>query len=108
MRLAYSSRLRLCVPVTKLPISPRPPKIPIRADTRVYIDYGDSAITASQWDTYIPSPGYIKNTPRNAEFNQENTFSSPGLPNGQVIVSTIDYYTWKFIRADPERHVALQ
>lgn len=65
--------------------------------TRVYIDYGDHAITAEEWETYTPSPGYIKNTPRNAEFNAENTFSSPGLPDGQVTVSTIDGYTWKFI-----------
>jgi hypothetical protein len=65
--------------------------------TRVYIDYGDKAITAQQWETYTPSVGYIKNTPRNAEFNEENTFSSPGLPAGQVTVSTIDGYTWKFI-----------
>ena len=65
--------------------------------TRVYIDYGDNAITAEEWATYTPSPGYIKNTPRNPEFNAENTFSSPGLPAGEVIVTTIDGYTWKFI-----------
>jgi hypothetical protein len=65
--------------------------------TRVYIDYGDNPITAEEWATYTPSPGYLKNTPRNAEFNAENTFSSPGLPAGEVIVTTIDGYTWKFI-----------
>lgn len=65
--------------------------------TRVYLDYGDNPITAEEWASYEPSLGYLKNTPRNPEFNAENTFSSPGLPYGQVDVVTIDGYTWKFI-----------
>lgn len=68
-----------------------------RGYTRVYLDYGANPITSAEWPTYTPSPGYIKNTPRNPEFNAENTFSSPGLSDGQVDVVTIDGYTWKFI-----------
>lgn len=68
-----------------------------RGYTRVYIDYGENPITEEEWDSYVPSPGYIKNTPRYGHFNAENTFSSPGMPYGEVIVETIDGYTWKFI-----------
>lgn len=68
-----------------------------RGYTKVWLDYGDNPITAEEWETYTPSPGYLKNTPRNAEFNAETTFSSPGMPDGEVIVDTIDGYTWKFI-----------
>jgi hypothetical protein len=65
--------------------------------TRVWLAYGDNAITAEEWDTYEPSPGYIRNTARNLEFNDENTLSSPGLPEPDIEVETIDGYTWKFI-----------
>lgn len=65
--------------------------------TRVYIDYGDNPITEEEWAVYTPSLGYLKNTPRNPEFNTENTFSSPGLPAPDVEIVTIDGYTWKFI-----------
>lgn len=68
-----------------------------RGYTKVWLDYGDNPITAEEWETYTPSPGYLKNTPRNPEFNAEETFSSPGLPDGEVVVETIDSYTWKFI-----------
>jgi len=68
-----------------------------RGYTRVYIDYGENPMTAEEWDEYTPSPGYLKNTPRNAEFNEENTFSSPGMPTPDVQITTIDGYTWKFI-----------
>jgi len=65
--------------------------------TRVWLDYGDDAISQEEWDAYTPSTGYIKNTPRNTEFNDENTLSSPGLPEPDVETDTIDGYTWKFI-----------
>lgn len=68
-----------------------------RGYTRVYIAYGDNPITEEEWQNYSPSLGYIKNTPRNGEFNDENTFSSPGLPAPDVQIVTIDGYTWKFI-----------
>lgn len=68
-----------------------------RGYTKVWIDYGDHRITAEEWESYEPSPGYLKNTPRHAHFNEENTFSSPGMPYGQILVETIDSYTWKFI-----------
>ncbi len=44
----------------------------------------------------MPPAGYLKNTLRHAHFNAENTFSSPGLPDGEVSVETIGGYTWKF------------
>ena len=68
-----------------------------RGYTRVYLDYGDNPITADEWATYTPSDGYVKNTPRNSEFNAENTLSSPGMPAPNIDVVTIDGYTWKFI-----------
>lgn len=68
-----------------------------RGYTRVYLDDGDHRITEEQWATYTPSPGYLKNTPRNPEFNAENTISSPGQPAPSVEITTIDGYTWKFI-----------
>lgn len=68
-----------------------------RGYTKVYLDYGDNPITAAGWETYEPSPGYLKNTPRNPEFNAENTFSSPGMPIPDVQIAEIDGYTWKFI-----------
>ncbi len=80
-----------------------------RGYTNVYIDDGEYRITDEQWAALsmwspgaVPSgtvlpPGYIKNTPRNGEFNQENTFSSPGHPNGEVEMTMISGYSWKFI-----------
>lgn len=73
------------------------PEDGFRGFTKVWLDYGDNPITPEEWETYTPSAGYIKNTPRNPEFNAEETFSSPGLPEGEVLVETIDTYTWKFI-----------
>jgi hypothetical protein len=68
-----------------------------RGYTRVYLDYGTNPITTEEWAAYTPSDGYVKNTPRNSEFNDENTLSSPGMPAPNVQVVTIDGYTWKFI-----------
>lgn len=65
--------------------------------TKVYLDYGSNPITADEWATFEPPTGYLKNTPRNPEFNAENTFSSPGMPEPEVQVETISGYTWKFI-----------
>ena len=68
-----------------------------RGYTKVWLDYQPNPITSEEWEAYTPSPGYLKNSPRNPEFNAENTLSSPGMPSGQVNVETIDGYTWKFI-----------
>lgn len=65
--------------------------------TKVYLDYGDNRITGEEWQTFDPPPGYLKNTPRNGEFNAENTMSSPGMPAPEVLVVDIGGYTWKFI-----------
>jgi len=65
----------------------------------VYLDSEPNAIdSAEEWENYDPPPGFLKNTPRNAEFNAEETISSPGLPPGQVTLYTDNSgYTWKFI-----------
>lgn len=67
--------------------------------TKVYLDSGTNPIDSQEeWDNYTPPPGFLKNTPRNAEFNDEQTLSSPGLPVGQVTPYTDNSgYTWKFI-----------
>lgn len=67
--------------------------------TKVYIDYGDNPITTpEQWDAYVPPPGFLKNTPRNGEFNAETTLSSPGQPAPEITLYTDPTgYTWKFI-----------
>ncbi len=67
--------------------------------TKVYLDSGTNPIDSQQeWDAYTPPEGFLKNTPRNAEFNAEQTLSSPGLPEDQVTMYTDNSgYTWKFI-----------
>lgn len=67
--------------------------------TKVYIDYGDNPITTpEQWDAYVPPAGFMKNTPRNGEFNEETTLSSPGQPAPEVTIYTDPTgHTWKFI-----------
>ncbi len=68
-----------------------------RGYTRVYLDDGDHRITSQEWDTFEAPTGYLKNSPRNPEFNAENTFSSPGKPAPEVEMVEIGGYTWKFI-----------
>jgi hypothetical protein len=74
-----------------------------RGYTRVYLDDGENPIEESEWEDFIPPEGYLKNSPRNPEFNAENTFGSPGMPAGEVIIENIGTdgsgaaYTWKFI-----------
>ncbi len=68
-----------------------------RGYTRVYLDFGENRISDEAWPGFVPPTGYLKNSPRNGLFNAENTFSSPGMPSGNVIVENIGGYTWKFI-----------
>ncbi|MFM8434936.1 MAG: hypothetical protein ACKOBP_06260 [Planctomycetia bacterium] len=67
--------------------------------TKVYLDSGENPIdTQAEWDAYTPPPGFLKNTPRNPEFNAETTLSSPGLPAPEVTRYTDPSgYTWKLI-----------
>jgi hypothetical protein len=66
--------------------------------TKVYLDSGTNPISPAEWDNYIPPDGFLKNTPRNAEFNAEQTLSSPGQPAPDVTMYTDNSgYTWKFI-----------
>ncbi len=74
-----------------------------RGYTRVYLNDGDNPIDESEWETFTPPDGYLKNSPRNPEFNAEHTFGSPGKPAGEVVIASIgsdgggEPYTWKFI-----------
>ncbi len=74
-----------------------------RGYMRVYLDYGSNPIESDEWETFGPPEGYLKNSPRNPEFNAENTMSSPGKPSGEVVIAEIGAdandvpYTWKFI-----------
>jgi len=74
-----------------------------RGYTRVYLNYGDNPIEESEWEPFVPPQGYLKNSPRNGQFDDEETFGSPGKPAGEVVVVNIGEdanevpYTWKFI-----------
>ncbi len=74
-----------------------------RGYTRVYLNDGTNPIEESEWVSFVPPDDYLKNSPRNPEFNAEHTFSSPGKPEGEVIIANIGTdgsgaaYTWKFI-----------
>ena len=74
-----------------------------RGYTRVYLNDGVNPIEEGEWDAFTPPDGFLKNSPRNPEFNAENTFSSPGKPAGEVNIVDIGTdgsgapYTWKFI-----------
>jgi hypothetical protein len=51
----------------------------------VYLDSGTNPIgSQEEWDNYTPPPGFLENTPRHAEFNDEQTLSSHGLPQGLI------------------------
>ena len=66
--------------------------------TDVLLANGSNPIGAEAFETYDPPPGYLKNTERTAEFNAQETLSSPGLPEPEVeYVTTPDDYTWIFI-----------
>ncbi len=61
----------------------------------VLLAMGDNPITHEEFETYVPPPRYIKNTERTAQFNYQETLSSPGEeePNVTTVV-TPEGYTW--------------
>jgi hypothetical protein len=62
----------------------------------VYLAGGSNPIDAEEWANYTPPPGYIKNTPRNLQFNAQTLISSPDSM-GDSYITTSDVYTWLFI-----------
>jgi len=61
----------------------------------VLLAMGDNPITPEEFETYTPPPRYIKNTERTAQFNYQETLSSPGEkePNVTTVI-TPEGYTW--------------
>lgn len=61
----------------------------------VLLAKGDNAITPEAFATYTPPKGYAKNSERTAQFNYQETLSSPGVPEPEITyVTTPDGYTW--------------
>lgn len=61
----------------------------------VLLAMGENPITHEEFETYTPPLRYIKNTERTAQFNYQETLSSPGEkePNVTTVV-TPEGYTW--------------
>jgi hypothetical protein len=69
-----------------------------RGPTDVLLASGSNPIGAEAFVDYVPPQGYLKNTERMAEFNDQETLSSPDKPEPEVTyVTTPDGYTWTFI-----------
>lgn len=67
------------------------PQIPIPT----YKSGGTNPVPDADWSTYTPPPGYIKNTTRYLQFNEQSLIASPGDPVGQyTYITTSDNYTW--------------
>lgn len=62
----------------------------------VYAAGGSNPMTADEWASYVPPPGYVKNTPRNLQFDSSMIFSSPGSTS-DTYITTSDGYTWGYI-----------
>ena len=61
----------------------------------VLLAMGENPITPEEFETYTPPARYIKNTERTAQFNYQETLSSPGEKEPNVTnVVTPDGYTW--------------
>jgi hypothetical protein len=66
-----------------------------RGPTDVLLASGTNPIGPEAFETYTPPPGYLKNTERSAEFNDQKNLSSPGVPEPELTnVTTPDDYTW--------------
>lgn len=66
----------------------------------VLLEAGSNPMTDAAWETYVPPPGYILNTPRFAWFNELHVLGSPYVPTGEItMVTTPDGYTWESVAA---------
>jgi Ca2+-binding RTX toxin-like protein len=66
----------------------------------VLLEGGGNPITAEEWETYVPPPGYMLNTPRAGWFNELIVLGSPFVPTGEITnVTTPDGYTWDSVAA---------
>ncbi len=65
--------------------------------TKVYLADGSNPITAEEWATYTPPPGYIKNSSRNVQFDSSTVLTSPDSTTGKTYLTTSDSYTWLFV-----------
>jgi hypothetical protein len=66
----------------------------------VLLEGGSNPMTDEAWETYVPPPGYILNTPRAGWFNELHVLGSPYVPTGEItIVTTPDGYTWSSVAA---------
>lgn len=66
----------------------------------VLLEGGSNPITAEEWETYVPPPGYMLNTPRAGWFNELIVLGSPFVPTGEITnVTTPDGYTWDSVAA---------
>ena len=63
----------------------------------VYVADGSNPITAEEWATYTPPPGYLMNSPRNVQFNSSTVIASPNSPTERTYITTSDGYTWLVI-----------
>ena len=62
----------------------------------VYLAKGSNPIDAAEWASYLPPPGYIKNTTRNLQFDSATFPSSPDSTMDEYI-TTSDGYTWFYM-----------
>lgn len=67
------------------------PTVPIPT----YKSGGTNPISAESWPSYTPPQGYLKNTTRYLQFDEQSLIASPGDPAGQyTYITTSDGYTW--------------
>ena len=66
----------------------------------VFLEGGSNPMTDEAWETYVPPPGYLLNTPRAAWFSELHVLGSPYVPTGEItMITTPDGYTWKSVAA---------
>lgn len=70
----------------------------------VYLAAGDNPITAEEWETYEPDPGFILNTPRAPKFDVLDVLGSPYQPTGTFTYLTdTQGFTWEAVAAVENR-----
>jgi len=70
----------------------------------VYLEAGDNPITAEEWATYVPDPGFILNTPRAPKFDALIVLSSPYQPTGSfTYITDSSGFTWQAVAAVENR-----